>query len=113
MIQAQVRTPQPVRQAEASGAAPALVIAGRRVAPTVVFDTYWRFAARRQSIYEARLQGESDPWTDDPILRAHRFTNCFRASDRVSQFLISRVQYAGSPDPSEVVFRTLLFKMFN
>lgn len=90
-----------------------IVIAGRRVSPTVVFDTYWVFAARRQAVYEARVAGESGPWTNDPILQAHRFTNCYRAADRVSQYLISQVLYAGDSDPAEVVFRALLFKMFN
>jgi hypothetical protein len=88
-------------------------IAGRQLRPTVVFDTYWRFAAERQRIYEARLAGTPAPWTADPILRRHRFTNCYRAADRVSQFLIREVSYTGSQEPAEVVFRTLLFKLFN
>ncbi len=90
-----------------------VVIAGRRLEPTSVFDTYWRFAAARQALYEARLSGEPWPWTTDPILRRHRFTNCYRAADRVSQFLIREVSYSGSQKPEEVVFRTLLFKLFN
>ena len=93
--------------------APELRIAGRRLRPTAVFNTYWRFAAERQRIYEARLAGAPVPWTADPILRRHRFTNCYRAADRVSQFLIRDVSYAGSQEPIEVVFRTLLFKLFN
>jgi hypothetical protein len=88
-------------------------IDGRRLIPTPVFDTYWRFAAERQSMYEARLAGRAAPWTQDPILRHHRFTNCFRAADRVSQYLINHVIYIGSQDFEEVVFRTLLFKFFN
>ena len=90
-----------------------IVISGRRLGPTPVFDTYWRFAVARQALYEARLQGQAAPWTSDPILRRHRFTNCYRAADRVSQFLISQVIYQGSQEPDEVVFRTLLFKVFN
>jgi hypothetical protein len=93
--------------------APRITICGRRLDPTPVFDTYWRFAAARQGLYEARLRGQAPPWTSDPILRRHRFTNCYRAADRVSQFLISQVIYEGSQDPGEVVFRTLLFKVFN
>jgi hypothetical protein len=89
------------------------VICGRRLEPTPVFDTYWRFAAARQAVYEARLQGRPAPWTGDPILRRHRFTNCYRAADRVSQFLISQVIYQGPQAPGDVVFRTLLFKAFN
>lgn len=88
-------------------------VAGRMLTPTPVFDTYWRFAALRQAVYQARVAGAAGPWTDDPVLRKHRFTNCYRAADRVSQFLIRRVSYCGSQDPTEVVFRTLLFKMFN
>ncbi|GAA1021378.1 hypothetical protein Aple_060340 [Acrocarpospora pleiomorpha] len=64
-------------------------------------------------MYEARLRGTSPPWTNDPILLRHRFTNCYRAADRVSQFLISQVSYAGSQKPVDVVFRTLIFKVFN
>ena len=93
--------------------APRITIGGRRLDPSPVFDTYWRFAAARQGLYEARLRGQPAPWTSDPILRRHRFTNCYRAADRVSQFLISQVIYEGPQDPGEVVFRTLLFKVFN
>ncbi len=93
--------------------APRIVINARRLSPTPVFDTYWRFAVARQALYEARLQGQAEPWTGDPILRRHRFTNCYRAADRVSQFLISQVIYQGSQEPDDVVFRTLLFKAFN
>jgi len=78
-----------------------------------VFDTYWRFAAERQAIYESRLAGERSPWTHDPILTAHRFTNCYRAADRVSQYLISQVSYEGGQSWEEVFFRTILFKFFN
>ena len=38
---------------------------GRPVAVTPVFDTYWRFAAARQHIYEARQAGRPRPWTAD------------------------------------------------
>lgn len=90
-----------------------LIIGGRTLEPTPVFDTYWRFAARRQAIYEARVAGRRGPWTSDPVLTAHRFTNCFRAADRVSQFAIREVAYRGEQRPEELVFRILLFKVFN
>jgi hypothetical protein len=92
---------------------PEIFVGGRQLRPTPVFDTYWRFAAARQSLYEARLRDAAWPWTDDPILRRHRFTNCYRAADRVSQFLISHVIYSGPQQPEEIAFRTLLFKVFN
>ena len=82
---------------------------------TPVFDTYWRFAAERQAILSRRLTDPIGPWTDDTILRAYRFTNPYRAADRVSQYLIREVQYRSdrSQSPPEVFFRTLLFKIFN
>jgi hypothetical protein len=81
--------------------------------PTVVFNTYWRFAAERQAIFFRRFHGFSGPWTDDPILNRYKFTNAYRASDRVSQYLIRNVIYAGEQSPREVFFRVLLFKFFN
>lgn len=80
---------------------------------TEVFDTYWRFAAERQAVFFRRLRGESPPWTSDPIIRKHRFTNAYRASDRVSQYLIRHVIYEGDQSPKEIFFRTILFKFFN
>ncbi|MBJ3785625.1 nucleotide kinase domain-containing protein [Devosia sediminis] len=82
---------------------------------TPVFEAYWRFAAERQNVLYRRLEGWHGPWTTDPILARYRFTNAFRASDRVSQYLIRNVQYAADldPAPEEVLFRTLLFKIFN
>ncbi len=81
--------------------------------PTVVFETYWRFATKRQDIFFRRLAGDLPPWSDDPVLMEYKFTNAYRASDRVSQYLISQVIYHGDPSPQEVFFRILLFKFFN
>jgi NTP pyrophosphatase (non-canonical NTP hydrolase) len=83
--------------------------------PTEVYDTYWRFAAERQQIFFKRLEGHPPPWTQDEILRAYKFTNAYRASDRVSQYLIRNVIYRDDlPDArDEVFFRVLLFKLFN
>ena len=78
-----------------------------------VFDTYWRFAAERQQVFSRRIAAAPPPWTSDPIIGAHRFTNVYRASDRVSQYLISNVIYRGSQTVEEVFFRTILFKIFN
>ena len=80
---------------------------------SVVFDTYWRFAAERQEILFRRARGETGPWTTDPILTTYKFTNAYRAADRVSQYLIQRVIYARGYDDQDTVFRVLLFKLFN
>jgi thymidylate kinase len=81
--------------------------------PTVVYDTLWRFAAERQEVFFRKLEGRPAPWTHDPIIAHHKFTNAYRASDRVSQYLIRHVIYGGDHSPEEVFFRTILFKLFN
>ena len=60
---------------------------GRRMTVTRVFWAYWYLAAERQAMFLRRVFAEPAPWTRDPILRSHRFTNAYRASDRVSQSL--------------------------
>ena len=81
--------------------------------PTVVYESYWRFAVERQEVFFRKLEGLPAPWTTDPILARHKFTNAYRASDRVSQYLIRHVIYEGDQSPEEVFFRTILFKLFN
>ena len=81
--------------------------------PTVVFDTFWKFAAERQRVFYRRFQGFPPPWTNDPILLQFKFTNAYRASDRVSQYLIRKVIYEGAQTPEEIFFRIILFKVFN
>lgn len=81
--------------------------------PSKVYDTYWRFAVERQEIFFRRFRGESSPWTNDEILQTYKFTNAYRASDRVSQYLIRNVIYSGAQTTDEVFFRTILFKLFN
>ena len=81
--------------------------------PTIVFETYWRFASERQLIFSRRISGKSAPWTADTILNSYKFTNAFRASDRTSQYLIRNVIYKGPCSLTNTVFRTLLFKLFN
>jgi hypothetical protein len=93
--------------------APSVLVRMRPPTATVVFDTYWRFAAERQEILFRRIRGDAAPWTTDPILATYKFTNAYRAADRVSQYLIRQVIYGGSYDERDMVFRILLFKLFN
>jgi len=83
--------------------------------PSVVFNTYWRFAVERQKIFFKKLENASMPWTHDPILSTYKFTNAYRASDRVSQYLIRNIIYKNDlpSSPNEVFFRIILFKLFN
>ena len=54
------------------------------------------------------------PWSQDPIFQEYKFCNTFRATDRVSQYLIRNVSY-GDADAAaqEIVFRTVLFRLFS
>src|SRR4051812_28604379 len=101
-----LRAPEPVTLRELR------TDSGRTLRATPVFDTFWRFAHARQDLFMRRVRGEPPPWTRDKVLAEHRFTNVYRASDRVSQYLIRHVIYAGDQDPQEVFFRAMLFKLF-
>lgn len=79
-----------------------------------VYDAYWKFAAERQEIFYKRLQGMKFPWTDDGIIQKYKFTNAYRASDRVSQYLIKNIIYSEQDyTPEDMCFRILFFKLFN
>lgn len=81
---------------------------------SIVFNTYWQFAAKRQDIFFNKINLIT-PLTTDPILERHRFTNVYRASDRVSQYLIRNVIYQDGMTftKNDLLLRILLFKIFN
>lgn len=87
--------------------------------PTVrqpVYDSYWRFAAERQRIFHRRAAGEPGPWTEDAILQRYKFCNSYRASDRVSQYLIRHVIYgraAQDLSAEDTFLRIILFRLFS
>lgn len=90
-----------------------ITLNGQRVTVTEVFWSYWFLAAERQSMFFRRIRGEPPPWTEDHVLARHRFTNAYRASDRVSQYLLQRVIYDKERDFVDMALRVLLFKVFN
>jgi hypothetical protein len=79
-----------------------------------VYDAYWHLAAERQRILFRRLAGLPAPWTDDEVLRTHKFCNAYRASDRVSQWLIHEVIYAHNGLRAEdQLLRIVLARLFS
>lgn len=79
-----------------------------------VYDLYWYFAAERQNIFYNKLNEKKEPWTKDSILQVYKFCNAYRASDRVSQYLLKNVIYNGKKYKNEdMIFRIILFKLFN
>lgn len=90
----------------------------RRTPPVMrkgVYELYWTFASRRQAAFEARLAGQSRPWTTDPILQVYKFCNVFRAADRVSQFMIRDVAYGQDAETTarDRVFQISAFRTFS
>jgi hypothetical protein len=90
-----------------------IVVKNTPLLTTKAYDYYWSFAKKRQDIFYSRINGQLYPWTDDRILNTYKFTNTYRASDRVSQYLIKNVIYSGCSSTKEVFFRIILFKLFN
>lgn len=79
-----------------------------------IYDIYWYFASERQKIFERRLAGRAAPWTDDPILQKYKFCNVFRATDRVSQYMIRDVCYHDEPCTSaDRLFQIVAFRLFS
>jgi hypothetical protein len=79
-----------------------------------VLQYYFYFIQERMKMFWNRCSGV-EPLTCDSILRTYKFTNVYRACDRVSQYLISQV--IGTDDrkysPRDMLLRVLVFKIFN
>jgi len=109
-----VRSPKLTQDIAVAVPSPDLWVKKGEPKPTAVYDTYWKFASKRQDVFFRRIkEGVGLRLTSDQILSRFKFTNTYRASDRVSQYLIRHIIYKGSEMPEEVFFRTLLFKLFN
>ena len=69
----------------------------------------------RMNIFWKRYEESNYPFTSDNILLNNKFTNVYRASDRVSQYLIKNVIYGHNESINEkdVLLRILVFKIFN
>lgn len=88
----------------------------RGIKPSPIYNTFWVFAAERQRVFQLRIHHGEFPWTNDEIIRKYKFTNAYRASDRVSQYLIRNVIYPDDRDTyseEDLFFRIILFKIFN
>lgn len=70
---------------------------------------YISFATERHRIWERRVAGEPAPWTEDEILRTHKFTNAFRFLDYGSQFVINELMEPDLPW-EEYLFRCFLYR---
>ena len=87
----------------------------RKVVPNdETFKYYFYFIQERMNMFWRKL-GNSIFLTEDPILQEYKFTNVYRACDRVSQYLIRNVIYDDNLKYSaeDTLLRILVFKVFN
>jgi hypothetical protein len=79
------------------------------------FKYYFHFMEKRMDVFWSKYEGRKYPWTDDTILRKHKFTNVYRVCDRVSQYLIKNVICNAQQKYSDqdLFLRILIFKVFN
>lgn len=80
------------------------------------YKYYFFFVQERMNIFWKRYEGKSANLTSDNILARHKFTNVYRAQDRVSQFLIKNVIYNSEHktlNEIDTLLRILVFKVFN
>ena len=73
---------------------------------------FFAYARERHSVYLRRASGQPPPWTDDPVIAGHRFTNVYRELDRTTIWCRQHVRerYDGTP---EVLPAVVLFRWFN
>lgn len=78
---------------------------------------FWRFVAARQDMFVRRvLRREPPPWTKDPVLAGHYFTNVYRELDRGTRYLLKHIlPYADKSDdaPRDVLFSVIVYRFFN
>ena len=90
-------------------------MANKGIVPNdATFKYYFYFIQERMNIFW-RKYNDADQLTDDPIFQTYKFTNVYRACDRVSQYLIKNVIYKDLDryTPEDVLLRILVFKVFN
>ena len=90
-------------------------MANKGIVPNdATFKYYFYFIQERMNIFW-RKYNDADLLTKDPILQTYKFTNVYRACDRVSQYLIKNVIYKDLDryTAEDVLLRILVFKVFN
>ena len=74
-------------------------------------DRFWKFVFERHSIWNKRfILEEKYPWTDDPILRKHKFTNIYRELDPGTQYSIQNIMEQDLPK-SDRVFNVMMYRL--
>lgn len=75
-------------------------------------ERFFAYARERHVVYLRRAAGLPEPWTDDPVLQHHRFTNVYRELDKTTAWFREHVR-GPLRDRPEVLLATVLFRMLN
>jgi len=81
-----------------------------------VFAYYFYFVQERMKLFWNRYYQKTNSINEDDILRTFKFTNVYRACDRISQYLINNVIYNDNGrklNEVDVLLRIIIFKVFN
>ena len=90
-------------------------MASRDIVPNdATFKYYFYFIQERMNMFWRKFDN-SRILTEDPILQEYKFTNVYRACDRVSQYLIRNVisKDLSKYSAEDMLLRILVFKVFN
>jgi len=68
---------------------------------------------RQEIWYKRTFLKQPAPWTDDPILRDHKYTNVYRELDRASQWLVNNVFNQNDISVKDLIWRIMFFRFFN
>lgn len=76
-------------------------------------DAFWTFVAERHAVWHRRfVERTPPPWTDDPFIAAHHFTNVYRELDPGTEWLMHRLRRrAHSTSYPERLLNTLVYRM--
>lgn len=76
-------------------------------------EMYLAFVVNRHKVWELRRRGVPGPWSMDPVLRAHKFTNVFRILDHGSQFLFTELLSEPDISVDDTLMRAFLYRYTN
>jgi hypothetical protein len=79
--------------------------------PSMIYATFWYFAALRQKIFFSRLNGDPFPWTDDPILNTFKFRNVYRICNSPEQYVLTNILRNENFSREEKVKEVLRFRI--
>lgn len=65
------------------------------------------------SIFWKRKDNQNPPWTQDPILQQHKFTNVYRFLDRESQYLIFQIINPFRGKEEDLMLTIILYKILS